>query len=112
MVAALERLAKCNRRSLLWAVFLEVGSEYPLSLGVLLEELLNESLFLTHADYSYGGTALLGALHRTGDSVRRKRLERLMLDLPKKARFLPDEPREPKPEWLIYAQNRLLGALE
>jgi hypothetical protein len=95
-----------------WAVFLEVGSEYPLSLGVLLEELLNESLFLTHADYSYGGTALLGALHRTGDSVRRKRLERLMLDLPKKARFLPDEPREPKPEWLIYAQNRLLGALE
>jgi hypothetical protein len=112
MVAALERLAKCNRTSLLWAVFLEVGSEYPLTLGVLLEELLNESLFLTHTDYSYSGTALLGALHRTGDSVRRKRLERLILGLPKKARFLPDESREPNSEWLIYAQNRLLGALE
>jgi hypothetical protein len=112
MVAAIEQLAKSNRTSQLWTVFLEAGSEYPLTLGVLLEELLKESLFLTHPDYSFGGTALLGALHKTGDSVRRRRLERLILDLPKKARFLRDAPREPTPAWLVYAQDRLLGALE
>ena len=112
MAAALDQLAKCNRTSQLWSVFLEVGSEYPLTLGVLLEELLNESLFLTHADYSYSGIALLGALHKTGDCARRRRLERLILNLPKKARFLHDEPREPTPNWLVYAQDRLLGALE
>lgn len=112
LAVALERLAKYNRTSLLWTVFLEAGSEYPLTLGVLLEKLLNESLFLTHSDYSYGGTALLAALHKTGDSVRRRRLERLILGLPKKARFLRDEPREQTPAWLVYAQNRLLGALD
>jgi hypothetical protein len=112
MAAALDGLANCNRTSQLWSVFLEVGSEYASTLGVLLEELLNESLFLTHADYSYSGTALLAALHKTGDCARRRRLERLILNLPKKARFLRDEPREPTPNWLVYAQDRLLGALE
>jgi hypothetical protein len=95
LMVALDRLAKCNRTSLLWTVFLEAGSEYPLTLGVLLEKLLNESLFLTHPDYSYGGTALLGALHKTEDSVRRRRLEKLILELPKNTRFLRDQPRQP-----------------
>lgn len=79
-------------------------------LNSVLEEVLSESLFLTHLDYSYGGTALLGALHMVGDSVRRERrerLERLILNLPKNARFLSDEPCDPMPIWLGH---RLLVA--
>ena len=81
-------------------------------LGRELEPLLSESLFLTHADYSYGGTLLFAALHKTGDGAERKRLEKLILDLPQTARFLRDEPREPMPSWLEFSQNKLLGALD
>jgi hypothetical protein len=109
---ALDRFASRNRTSMMWTVFMEAGAEYPSTLGILLEDVLNESLFLTHPDYSYGGTALLGALHKMGGSARRERLERLILELPKAARFLRDAPRDPMPSWLENAQNRLLGALE
>jgi hypothetical protein len=109
---ALDCFVARNRTSLMWTVFMEAGAEHPLTLGVLLEGVLDESLFLTHLDYSYGSTALLGALHKTGDTARRERLERLILDLPKSARLHKDEPREPTPSWVEHAQNRLLGALE
>jgi hypothetical protein len=110
--AAIDRFAVRNRTSLMWTVLMEVGAEYPLTLGILLEEVLGESLFLTHPDYAYGGTELLGALHKTGASARRERLEKLILDLPNNARVLKDEPREPVPPWIEHAQDRLLGALE
>ena len=38
--------------SLLWSVFLEAGAEYPSTLGVLLESILDEPVFLTHPDYA------------------------------------------------------------
>jgi hypothetical protein len=112
LIEMLDQFARRNRSSLMWMVIMEAGAEYPTTLGVLLEEALSESLFLTHSDYSYGGTALLGALHKTGDSARRERLERLILDLPKNARFFRDEPRDPMPSWVKHTQDRLLGALE
>ena len=109
---ALDRLAAGNRSSLVWQVFLEVGAEYPLALGILLEDILNEPLFLTHLDYLYGGTALLGALHKAGDIVRRERLEKLVVDLPNKVKRRTGETHEQATARAVYAQNRLLGALE
>jgi len=110
--AALVGFASRNRTSLMWTVFLEAGAAHPNSLGVLLEGLLGESLFLTHADYSYGGSALLGALHKAGDIGRRERLEKLILDLPQHIGLRPGEDRWPTPSRVEYAQNRLLGVLE
>jgi hypothetical protein len=110
--AALDQFANRNRTSLMWTVFMEAGADYPQTLGTLLANVLSESLFLSHFDYSYGGTRLLGALHRIGDPARRRRLERVILDLPKNARLFPDEPRDPMPSWLESAQNRALGVLE
>src|SRR5206468_2518154 len=54
---ALDRFAVRNRTSLMWSVFMEVGAEYPATLGVLLADVLNKSIFLTHSDYAYGATA-------------------------------------------------------
>jgi len=78
----------------------------------MLERVLNESLFLTHPDYAYSGTALLGALHKVGDAAQRERLERLILDLPRNVRLRNGEDRDPTPSWVEHAQDRLLGALE
>ncbi len=110
--AALDCFAASNRTSLMWTVFLEAGAEYPATLGALLEGVLEEPVFLTHPDYAYGGTALLGALHKTGAAAQRERLERLILDLPKNVRLRKDEERYPTPSWFEHAQDRLLGALE
>jgi hypothetical protein len=96
----------------MWSAFMEAGAEYPGTLGALLADILNESLFLTHPDYAYGATALLGALHEVGNTDQRDRLERLVLDLPKNARLHKGEAREPIPSWIEHAQNRLLGALK
>jgi len=112
LTEALDQFARRNRTSVMWTVIMEAGSEHPMTLGVLLEDVLRESLFLTHPDYSYGGTALLGALHKVGDMKRRERLERLILDLPQTARFFRDEPLDPSPSWLERTQDRLLGVLE
>jgi hypothetical protein len=109
---ALDHLAARNKTSLIWVVFMQVGAKHPATLGRELEPLLSESLFVTHADYSYGGTLLFASLHKAGDAAQRERLENLILDLPKTARFLRDEPREPMPSWLEFSQNRLLGALD
>jgi hypothetical protein len=109
---ALEQFARRNRTSQMWNVFMEAGAEHPSTLGILLEEALSESLFLTYDNYAYSGTELFGALHKVGDSERRERLERLILDLPKNARFFNEEPRDPMPSWLEYARDRLLGVLE
>jgi hypothetical protein len=108
---ALDHLAARNRTSLMWVVFMQAGARHPTTLGRELKPLLSEPLFLTHADYSYGGTLFFAALHQAGDAAQRERLETLILDLPQTARFLRDEPREPMPSWLEFSQNRLLGAL-
>jgi len=109
---ALDRFAARNSTSLLWKVFMEAGAKHPAALGRELEPVLAEPLFLTHPDYCYGGTLLLAALHKTGDSPQRERLEALILGLPQTARLRRDEPREPMPSWVEYAQNKLLGALD
>lgn len=110
--AALDRAVSCNRNSVVWSVFMETGSQHPSTLGYLLEELLGETLFLTHPDYCRGGVALLGALHQMEDNSKRERLEKLILELPLRARFFRDEPRNPTPAWLEHAQNRALGSLK
>ena len=109
---ALDCFAARNRTSEMWKVFLVVGARHPHTLGRDLEPVLRESLFLTHADFCYGGVLLFAALHKAGDVAQRERLERMLLELPKAARFLRDEPREPMPRWLEYAQNKMLGSLE
>ena len=109
---ALDRFAASNHTSLMWTVFLEAGAKYPSTLGVMLECVLNEQLFFTALDYYYGGTALLGALHKTGDASKREWLERLILDLPNTFRLRNDESRSPLPLRIEYALNRLLGVLE
>ena len=109
---ALDRFAVRNRTSEMWKVFLIAGAKHPQTLGRELEPVLKESLFLTHFDYSDGGIVLFVALHKSGDTVQRERLERVILELPQTARFLRDEPREPMPGWLEYAQNELLGSLD
>ena len=109
--AALDRFAARNRTSEMWKVFLTAGAKHPRTLGRELEPILRESLFLTHPDYCYGGVLLFAALHKLGDAAQRERLERMILELPHTALFLRDEPREPMPRWLEYAQNKLLGSL-
>lgn len=109
---ALDRFAARNRTSLMWTVLMEAGVEHPSTLGVLLEGVLNESLFLMHPDYDYGGISLLGALHKAGDPAQRERLEKLVLNLPKQVRLRKGERRKPMPSRVEYAQTRLLGALE
>jgi hypothetical protein len=110
--AALDRAVSLNRNSVIWSIFMEIGSQHPSTLGYLLEELLGETLFLTHPDFCYGGVALLGALHQMGDNLRREKLEKLILELPLNARIFRDEPRNPTPAWLEHAQNRALGSLK
>jgi hypothetical protein len=109
---ALDRFAARSRTSMMWRVFMEAGAKYPIILGRELEPALTESLFFTHPDYSYGGISLFAALHKTADLKRRKRLEKLILDLPRTARFLHDQPREPIPDWLKYTQNKMLNTLD
>ena len=109
---ALDHFAARNRTSLVWTIFMEAGAKYPATLGRELESVLAESLFLTHPDYCYGGVSLFAALHRAGDALQRGRLEKRILDLPQTARFLKDQPREPMPNWLEHAQNKLLGAVD
>jgi hypothetical protein len=109
---ALDRFAARNRTSLMWTIFMVAGAKHPATLGQEFEPVLAESLFLTHPDYCYGGTLLLAALHKAGDAAQRERLEKLILDLPQTARLHRDEPREPMPSWVEFAQNKLLGALD
>lgn len=111
MSAALDRFAARNRTSEMWEIFLAAGAKHPQTLGRELEPVLQESLFLTHADYCYGGVLLFAALHKSGDAAQRERLEQMILELPQTARFLHNEPREPMPGWLEHAQNKLLGSL-
>lgn len=110
--AVLDSFAFRNRTALMWTVLMEAGAEHPSTLGVLLENVLTESVFLIHPDYAYGGTALLEALHKTGNPAQRERLENLILDLPKNTWLPKDVPREPIPSWVKHAQDRLLGVLE
>ncbi len=109
---ALDRFAARNRTSMMWTIFMVAGAQHPSTLGVLLEGVLSESLFLTHPDYAYASVLLLEALHKLDSPTRRERLERLILDLPLTARLPEGEPREPAPPWVEHAQNRLLGVLE
>jgi hypothetical protein len=112
MSAALDRFAARNRTSEMWKVFLTAGAKHPQTLGRELEPVLKESLFLTHFDYDYGGVLLFAALHKSGDTAQRERLERMLLELPQTARFRRDEPRVPMPGWLEHAQNKLLSSLD
>ena len=93
---ALDHFAARSRTSQLWMLFMEAGAKHPATLGRELAPVLDESLFLTHADYCYGGILLFAALHKAGDAAQRERLEMQALELPQTARFLHDEPREPR----------------
>jgi len=109
---SLDEFAKRNRTSLMWTVFLEAGAESPHYLGTALGEVLTESRFLTHPDYVFGGARLLESLHKVGNRDQRERLEKLILNLPNTVRMpRPSDP-ELTAQWLIRAQNRLLGVLE
>jgi len=51
--AALDRFLRRNRTSQLWNVFLEAAAEHPTPLGLWLEPVLEEPVFLSHSDYVY-----------------------------------------------------------
>lgn len=112
MSAALDRFVTCNRSSEMWSIFLTAGAKHTQTLGLLLEPVLQESIFLTHPDYQYSGVRFLSALHKSGDIAQRERLEQMILEFPKTARFLHDEPREPLPDWLKDEQNKLLSSID
>jgi len=110
--SVLDSFAARNRTSLMWTVLMEAGAEYPATLGALLSDVLDEPTFLTHPDYVYGGTCLLGALHKAGNFPTCEHLENLILTLPQKVPLRLGERRNPPPSWIEYAQNRLLSVLE
>ncbi|MDI1319909.1 MAG: hypothetical protein PSW75_06895 [bacterium] len=110
--ATLDCFAERNANSLLWGVMLEIGAEFPAAFGVMLVDLMDETSFLAHPDYRFAGTKLFGVLHRTGDSAMRTRMERLVVDLPKRVRLFRGERRKPISRRIIAIQGRLLGALE
>jgi hypothetical protein len=108
----LDSFACHNRSSLMWTILMEVGAEYPMTLGLKLEAALREPLFLLHPDYTFGSVTLLGALHKTGDTAQRENLETIIVELPAKVELRESEVREPIPDRIAYAQNRLLGVLD
>ncbi|WP_395747430.1 hypothetical protein [Prosthecobacter sp.] len=110
--AALDRFISKNHTSLMWKIFMEVGAKYPFTLGRTLEPMLTEPLFFTHPDYRFGGILLFKSLHSVGDIEQRERLEKLILDLPLIARLADGESRQPIPNRLVHAQNKLLGSLD
>lgn len=107
---ALDAFAKRNQGSLLWSILMELGAEYPKTLGGLLEPLLSHPIFLTHPDYSYGAIELFVALHRTSEALERERLEQLILDLPGAA-ILRNETLYPTPAVLMRSQAKILGRI-
>lgn len=110
--AAVDAFALVNRSAVMWQTLLEIGSEHPDRLGVLLEDAVHEPLILTMPAYRYGGAALFAALHKTGNQERRKRLERTLLSLPSKTPILEGSQRDPTPSWIVYSQNVILGELD
>jgi hypothetical protein len=112
--ATLDAFARRNRTSLLWSMLMELGAEYPQSLGHKLEPLLAEPVCLYEPDYSDAAAALLASLHRTGDPNRRERLERLILDLPTEIRSRQTISLEDENValWVRRVQNRLLVGLQ
>jgi hypothetical protein len=76
--------------------------------------LLTEVVCLYHPDYAYAAAALLGALHKVGDQIKRERLEQLILELPINIRARrSDSWEDGKPaSWVLHSQNRLLAGLE
>ena len=90
---------------------MEAGAEHPTTLGVMLQEVLSSPAVLSHPDYSYAAASLLGALHSSDDGHMRQHLEQLILELPGKIKLHNDETRDPVPDRVTHAQNRLLGVL-
>ncbi|MDP0497379.1 MAG: hypothetical protein Q7Q73_14350, partial [Verrucomicrobiota bacterium JB024] len=109
---SLDVLCARNRSSEMWQVFMRAGAKYPSTLGKELEPLLLESVFLTHADYCEAGRLLFAALHKVGDAQKRKWMEKLLLNLPQTAHLFHGEPRSPTPSYIVYAQKKLLLALD
>jgi hypothetical protein len=112
--AALDAFARRNQTSLLWSVLMDIGAEYPQSLGHKLEPLLLEPTCLYDPDYTYAAAGLLSSLHKSGDPNRRERLERLILDLPTQIQAqrkisLEDENTA---RWVQHVQNSLLAGLQ
>ncbi len=101
-----------NQTSLMWNVFMEVGARHPHTLGVLLAEALDESVFLTNPDYRHAATLLLKALHKTSGTKRRLQLENYVLDLPNKIRLPRGTRRKALTEFVERAQNRALAAFD
>jgi hypothetical protein len=110
--AVVERFVDRNRTSLMWNIFMEAGSRHPQTLGALLVEAFDEPAFLTNPDYSYAAVALLKSLHRMGDVDLRIRLERTILDLPKKIKLPRGKRRIPVREVIERSQNKALASLE
>ncbi len=111
LILAVKTFARTNHSSVMWQVVLEIASQHPESLGLLMEEAVYQPLILTLPDYRYGGAALFSALHQLGDTERRRKLENTLLKLPSSTPLLAEDARHPTPGWIIYSQDVLLGEL-
>ncbi len=111
LLLAVKAFARTNHSSVLWQVVLEIASQHPDSLGLLMEEAVYQPLLLTLPGYRYGGAALFSALHHFGDIELRKKLERTLLELPLSTPLPAEDARHPTPGWIIYSQDVLLGEL-
>lgn len=109
---ALDHLALRNQTSQLWTALMVIGARHPKKLGRELQVLLKESVFFTHSDYSFAGIQLFAALHAVGDKGQRRRLEWMILDLPRNARPLSAQSHRSRSRWVSRLQNIMLGALK
>lgn len=110
--AVIDIFAEKNRTSLMWNIFMEVGARHPQTLGALLLEAFDEPTFLINPDYSHPAVVLLKSLHAAGDATRRRRLERTILELPRKTKAPRGKRRAPFLEVVERSQNKALASLD
>ena len=110
--AVIDTFAERNRTSLMWNIFMEVGSRHPQTLGVLLLEAFDEPTFLINPDYSHPAIVLLKSLHAAGDATRRRRLEKTIIELPRKIKAPRGKRRAPFLEVVERSQNKALASLD
>jgi len=111
MDAILSVIGTESRSPRLWRILMEVGAEYPETLGSKLDDLLFVPALYLESDYSEAMIELFGARHRTGDRSIRERLERIAIDLPVSGRETEGDNWERVEGWVYRRQHRLWATI-
>jgi hypothetical protein len=75
----LDSVARKDTSAEVWQCLLEKGATYPNLLGIQLQPLLKEPLFLDHYHYGHEAMNLFGSLHKAGDAPKREELEKIVM---------------------------------